>query len=235
MLRGAHFPRSLLSYAGFEYGTDCLMERIETFDLRHAPLLNWCCSGCVIRDSVFHNSDAQLHSGYCMENLFEQCRIIETTGRFASYGFAFYATPFNDGMHGSCGPRNVIYNCDARSRRSSIYLGGNNFQWRIVYSRFLADSGPGVIARLNCRENIIRGNVFTLKDAAWPLLFNEYRENSGNVVADNLILGGNGKLLGGVAAKQEERGNRFLPVTESAPPPAAPVPSLYLWQKSRAQ
>ncbi len=233
VLRGAHSPRSLLSYAGFEYGTDCLMERIETFDLRHAPLLNWCCSGCVIRDSVFHNSDAQLHSGYCLENLFEQCRIIETTGKFSSYGFAFYSTPFNDGMHGSCGPRNVIYNCDARSRKSSIYLGGNNFQWRIVYNRFLADSGPGIIARLNCRDNLIRGNVFTLKDPAWPLLFNEYRENSGNLIADNLILGGNGKLHGGVAADFPAGGNRFLPVTVTAPAPSAPVPSLYLWQKSR--
>lgn len=233
VLRGAHFPRSLLSYAGFEYGTHCLMERIETFDLRHAPLLNWCCSGCVIRDSVFHNSDAQFHSGYCLENLIEQCRIIETTGKFSSYGFAFYSTPFNDGMHGSCGPRNVIYNCDARSRRSSIYLGGNNFQWRIVYNRFLADSGPGIIARLNCRDNIIRGNVFTLKDAAWPLLFNEYLENSGCEFVDNTILGGNGKLLGGVAAEFQQSGNCFLPVNDTAPSPSAPVPSLYLWQKEQ--
>ncbi len=233
VLRGAHFPRSLLSYAGFEYGTDCLMERIETFDLRHAPLLNWACSGCVIRDSVFHNSDAQLHSGYCMENLFEQCKIVETTGEFSSYGFAFYSTPFNDGMHGSCGPRNVIYNCDMRSRKSAIYLGGNNFQWRIAGSRFEVDSGPGIIARLNCRDNIIANNVFTLKSAKWPLLFNEYMANSGNVITGNTIIGGNGEAWGGVKADFKAEDNRFLPAGTEAPEVKVAVPSLYLWQKSQ--
>ncbi len=233
VLRGAHFPTTLLSYAGFEYGTDCLMERIETFDLRHAPLLNWACSGCVIRDSVFHNSDGQLHSGYCQENLFEQCRIIETTSEFSSYGFGLYSTPFNDGMHGSCGPRNVIYNCDMRSRRSAIYLGGNNFQWRIVGNRFQVDSGPGIIARLNCRDNIVANNVFTLKSAKWPLLFNEYLENGGNVITGNTVIGGNGQAWGGVKADFKAESNRFLPADTEAPETKPSVPSLYLWQKSR--
>lgn len=230
VLRGAWFPRSLLSYAGFEYGTDCLMERLETFDLRHAPLLNWCCSGCVIRESVFHNSDAQLHSGYCLENLFEQCRIIETTPEFSSYGYAFYSTPFNDGMHGSNGPRNVIYNCDAVSRKSSVYLGGNNSQWRIVYNRFRAGSGPGIIARFNCRDNLIAGNLSRLDGAGQPLFFNEYLDNTGNEFSNNTVLGGN-TLWSGVKAAFQESGNRFLPAEAAAPECKAPVPSLYLWQK----
>ncbi|MPM92065.1 hypothetical protein SDC9_139199 [bioreactor metagenome] len=182
---------------------------------------------------MFHNSDAQLHSGYCLENLFEQCRIIETTPEFSSYGFAFYSTPFNDGMHGSNGPRNVIYNCDAVSRKSAIYLGGNNSQWRIVYNRFRAESGPGVIARLNCRENIVAGNRFELADPRFPLFFNEYLDNAGNQFRDNLVLGGDGRLTGGVEADHSASGNRFLPPGGDGAAPKAPVPSLYLWQKER--
>ncbi|MBS1368982.1 MAG: right-handed parallel beta-helix repeat-containing protein [Lentisphaeria bacterium] len=231
VLRGAWLPRTLLSYAGFENGTDCLLERLETFDLRHAPLLNWSCSGCVVRDSTFRNSDAQLHSGYCLENLFEQCRVIETTGEFSSYGFAFYSTPFNDGMHGSNGPRNVIYNCDMSSRRSSIYLGGNNSRWRIVYNRFHARSGPGIIARLNCRDNIVAGNLFVLDSPEFPLFFNEYLDNTGNTFTGNTVAGGNGGLWGGVRSEYRSEKNRFLPAGSAPPEIKAPVPSLYLWQK----
>ena len=51
------------AYAGWEHSWDCLMDGIETFEYRHAPLFQWAASGCVIRNGHFHNSDGQWHSG----------------------------------------------------------------------------------------------------------------------------------------------------------------------------
>ena len=126
----------------------------------------------------------------------------------------------------------MIYNCDAVSRKSSVYLGGNNSQWRIVYNRFRAGSGPGIIARFNCRDNIIVGNLFRLDGAGAPLFLNEYLDNTGNEFSGNTVLGG-GTLWSGVKAAFRENGNRFLPAGADAPECKAPAPSLYLWQKAK--
>jgi hypothetical protein len=47
------------AYVGWQHSWDCLMDGVETFDYRHAPLVQWSASGNVIRNGVFHNSDAQ--------------------------------------------------------------------------------------------------------------------------------------------------------------------------------
>ena len=58
----------------------CRIENVETFKMRHAPLFQWAASGCVIRKSVFHESDGQWHSGWTNENLIEQCVIESVRG-----------------------------------------------------------------------------------------------------------------------------------------------------------
>ena len=131
--------------------------------MRHAPILNWACSGNVIRESTFHQSDAQWHSGWCNENLFEQCAIEAVGETRGSYGYGLFSTPIDDSMHGPNGPRNVIYNCKVEGVKGGACLGGMNQQWMLMYNSFLVENGPGVIERFGNRDNIIQGNVFILK------------------------------------------------------------------------
>lgn len=227
---GAWNTRDTYAYAGFERAWDCLMERVEAARLRHGPLLNWSCSGNVIRECVMHEMDAQWHSGWCTDNLFEQCRIESTTTKHKGYGYGFYATPYDDSMHGPQGQRNVVYNCTSYSLKSAVYLGGMNRNWRIMYNMFFVDSGPGILARLNCGDNRIQGNVFVLKDSSVPMLWNEFLDNRGDLVFDNRIYGGSGRLCEGPGRPAKTENNRFF-LFDSAPSlPRPPVPSIYRWQ-----
>lgn len=227
---GAWNTRDTYAYAGFERAWDCLMERVEAARLRHGPLLNWSCSGNVIRECVMHEMDAQWHSGWCTDNLFEQCRIESTTTKHKGYGYGFYATPYDDSMHGPQGQRNVVYNCTSYSLKSAVYLGGMNRNWRIMYNMFFVDSGPGILARLNCGDNRIQGNVFVLKDSSAPMLWNEFLDNRGDLVFDNRIYGGSGRLCEGPGRPAKTENNRFF-LFDSAPSlPRPPVPSIYRWQ-----
>ena len=150
------------AYAGWEHSWDCLMDGIETFKLRHAPLVQWAASGCVIRNGTFHESDGQWHAGWTNENLFENCVIDGTTGNGA-YGFGMWGSPPNDDAHGPNGPRNVVYNCDVRSPKAGLWMGGMNENWLILYNRFVVNQGQGVAAQTASFDHIIRGNVFVLK------------------------------------------------------------------------
>lgn len=220
-----------LAYAGFDYGWDSLIENFETFRMRHAPSLNWTCSGNVIRNSVFHESDAQWHSGWCSDNLFEQCRVESTTYKYRSYGYGFYSTPYNDSGHGPNGPRNVVYNCDSVSLKSAVFMGGGgNNNWLLMYNRFEANSGPGIIQRLGCKNTRIQGNIFMLKDAKSPLLYYEFLDNKGDIVKDNTVYGGNGRLFQGSGKPKESINNRFFPFKQGAEKTNPPTPSIYKWQ-----
>jgi hypothetical protein len=228
---GAWNPMGTLAYAGFDYAWDCLVERLETFGMRHGPIFNWSCSGNVVRDSLFHESDAQWHAGWCSDNLLEQCRVESTTKKHSGYGYGFFATAYNDSSHGPNGPRNVIYNCDSISLKSSVYLGGGGtYNWLLMYNRFAADSGPGIIQRLGCRNNRIQGNVFILKDSRSPALYYEFMDSTGDVVKDNTVYGGNGRLFQGPGRPEVASGNRQLPDVREAVRPTPPVPSIYHWQ-----
>lgn len=227
---GAWNTRDTYAYAGFERAWDCFMERGEATRLRHGPLLNWSCSGNVIRECVMHEMDAQWHSGWCTDNLFEQCRIESTTTKHKGYGYGFYATPYDDSMHGPQGQRNVVYNCTAYSLKSAVYLGGMNRNWRIMYNMFFVDSGPGILARLNCGDNRIQGNVFVLKDSSAPMLWNEFLDNRGDIVLDNRIYGGSGRLCEGPGCPAKTENNRFFPFEPAPSLPRPPVPSIYRWQ-----
>ncbi len=228
VIKGAWNPWESLSYVGFDRAWDCRMERVETFRMRHAPIFNIHSSGNVVRDSVFHESDAQWHMAWCRDNLFEQCRIESVTG-YSGYGYGFYSTPYDDAMHGSNGPRNVVYNCEASSEKSAVYMGGMNRQWMIMYNTFTVDKGPGVIERLGCGDNRIVGNVFHLKDPKAPLFYYEFLDSTGDTIRNNTVHGGSGRLALGPGIPGETSNNQFLPpsASEKSKPP---VPSLYLWQ-----
>lgn len=220
------------AYAGWESSWDCLMENVETFKFRHAPLFQWAASGNVIRKGVFHDSDAQWHSGWTHENLMELCTVISTKGN-GGYGYGMWASPPEDQAHGPNGPRNVVYACDVRSPMASVWMGGMNENWLILYNRFTADKGPGVFARQASFDHIIRGNLFVLKDPASPMVQLATPNCTGVEILDNRLVGGNGKFVGGSAQPVRLEGNQLLKSPPSSPP-RPPVPSIYEWQLKQA-
>jgi len=216
------------AYGGWEHCSDCLMDGVETFKLRHAPLFQWAASGCVIRNGVFHESDGQWHSGWTNENLFEQC-VIECVPGNGAYGYGMWASPPEDEAHGPNGPRNVIYNCDTTSPRTGLWMGGMNENWLVLYNRYTVQAGPGVFAKTASFDHIIRGNVFVLGDGKSPMVQLQTPDCLGVEITGNALYGGNGRLVGGMAKPAVLTGNETKPLGEAArPQPAAP--SIYEWQ-----
>ena len=218
------------AYTGWEVSYDCLMDGIETFKYRHAPLFQWSASGCVVRNGVFHESDGQWHSGWTNENLFENCVIQSVVGN-GGYGYGLWASPPEDTAHGPNGPRNVVYNCDVSSPLAGLWMGGMNENWLILYNRFKVGSGPGVFAKTASFDHIIRGNVFLLQDKKAPLIQLPTPDCIGIELIDNRVYGGSGKLCAGTSTPAVDRGNQFAPLTD-APRPTPPVPSIYEWEKA---
>ena len=217
------------AYTGWERSWDCLMENVETFRFRHAPLFQWAASGNVIRKSVFHDSDGQWHSGWTNENLMEQCIITSRRGH-GSYGYGLWASPPEDSAHGPNGPRNVVYNCDIFSERAGLWMGGMNENWLILHNRFHVDNGEGVFGKSSSFDHIVKGNVFVLKDKRSPMATFTTPDCIGVELIDNQVYGGNGKILGGDAIPAVNQGNRVFSLSE-APRPQPKVPSIYEWQR----
>ncbi len=219
------------AYTGWDKCWDCLIENVETFKMRHAPLFQWAASGCVIRKSVFHESDGQWHAGWTNENLIEQC-VIESARGHGGYGYGMWASPPQDTAHGPNGPRNVVYNCDVSSPRAGVWMGGMNENWLILYNRFIADSGPGVFAKTASFDHIIKGNVFILKDGKSPMVSLATSDCLGAEITGNSLYGGNGKLTGGTAAPVVLKDNKVFPLGD-APRPSPKVTSIYEWQQKQ--
>lgn len=219
------------AYAGWDYCWDCLMENVETFKFRHGPLFQWAASGNVIRKSTFHESDAQWHSGWTHENLIEGC-VVESVAAHGAYGFGMWASPPEDTAHGPNGPRNVVYNCDIRSPKTGLWMGGMNENWLILHNRFQVEKGNGVFAKTASFDHILRGNVFVLKDPKAAMLHLATPDCVGVEILDNRFYGGNGQLVTGKAQRGAMDGNRTFPVAD-APRPQPAVPSIYEWQRSR--
>ncbi len=220
------------AYVGWEHACDCLMENVTTHKMRHAPCVQWAASGNVIRKSVFHESDGQWHSGWTNENLFEQC-IIDSKRGHGGYGYGMWASPPEDTAHGPNGPRNVVYNCDVRSPRAGVWMGGMNESWLILYSRFVVGSGPGVFAKTASFDHVIRGNVIALSDEDEPAVRLATRDCIGVELIDNRIYGGNGQLVSGPGKPAVIRNNRLLPAADGPPRPQPPVPSIFEWQRKQ--
>ena len=230
------------AYTGWDKCWDCLMENVETFKMRHGPLFQWAASGCVIRKSVFHESDGQWHAGWTNENLIEQC-VIESVRGHGGYGYGMWASPPQDTAHGPNGPRNVVYNCDVSSPRAGVWMGGMNENWLILYNRFIVDSGPGVSAKTASFDHIVKDNVFVLKDGKSPMIFLATSDCIGAEIIGNGLYGGNGRFVAGRGEPAVVKDNKALMLSDSslrsaslqqdAPRPIPEVPSIYEWQQKR--
>ena len=222
-----------LAYTGWDRAWDCLISNVQTYAMRHAPLFNWSCAGNVVTGSFFDESDAQWHTGWCHDNLIENSRIVTTSSKFNSYGWAFFAVPADDAEHGGIGPRNVIYNCDSSAFRGGLHMGGYNRDWMVMYNRFHVTRGPGVVERLGGGANTFVGNVFILEDEKSPAFFLESVDSRDDRITGNTVYGGNGTLVAGPGCPAEENNNRVLPLEKKTGTTAPPVPSLYQWQREK--
>ena len=237
------------AYVGWQYSFDCLLENVTTRRMRHAPNLDWSCSGNVFRNSTFYYSDAQTHSGWCHENLFENCVIVDPKGNptgGGSYGHGFWATPASDSSHGPNGPRNVFYNCDIQNAgegpvfgddmerygSTGLVLGGMNENWLFFYNRLLS-RGPGILLRRVQFDHIIKGNVFVVEGDFAAVVVEAPGRSSGVEMIGNTVYGGNGALAGGGgSAAAVSQANRVLARSDAVPPrPQPEVPSIYEWQQ----
>lgn len=220
------------AYVGWERSYDCLMDNVTTYRMRHAPCVQWSSSGNVIRRSTFHGSDAQWHAGWTNENLFEQC-VVDAGGKSGSYGHGAWASPPEDRAHGPEGPRNVLYNCDIRSPKTGLWMGGMNENWLILYNRFIAGSGPGIYARTCSFDHILRGNVIVLGRASQPAVRLATADCTGVEILGNRIYGGNGRLVDGPGRPGVTDGNRLFAPKPDPPRPKTRVPSIFQWQRQQ--
>ncbi|MBM4039976.1 MAG: hypothetical protein FJ290_15845 [Planctomycetes bacterium] len=221
------------AYVGWQHSWDCLIDGVTTRKMRHAPCVQWASSGNVIRRGTFSGSDAQWHAGWTNENLFEQC-VVDAAGSWGTYGYGAWASPPNDVAHGPNGPRNVVYNCDFRSPKAGLWMGGMNEAWLILHNRFVVQAGPGVFARTCSFDHIIRGNVFALADPRQPAIQLSTADCVGIELIGNRIFGGSGQLVGGPGKPLVARDNAFAPFAAEAPRPQPDVPSIFEWQRARA-
>ncbi len=217
-------------YTSWELTFDSLMDRVTTWKMRHAPSFQWAASGNVIRRSTFHDSDAHWHAGWTNNNLIEQCRILSTRGS-GSYGYGMWSSFPGDGGKGPNGPRNVVYNCDISSPLGSVWLGGMNENWLILYNRFVTGNGPGVLLQNQAFETIIKGNVFRISNPNSPMVLLRDPDCSGVEIRDNILIGGSA-IWAGLIAPEVNSGNRKLPAGTDmeAVAPEIAVPSIYEWQ-----
>ena len=216
-------------YIGWEHSFDCLMEKVTTFGMRHAPVLQWASSGNVIRDSVFHGSDAQWHAGWTNENLFEGL-VVESGQRDGAYGNGMWASPPEDRGHGPNGPRNVIYHCDISSPKAGLWMGGMNEGWLVLHNRFTVGLGPGVVAKTASFDHIIQDNVFALLDPQPGAIYLGSLDCIGIELVDNRFFGPIEQLVAGPGHPAVETNNRISKSGDiSLPVPA--VRSIYEWQQ----
>lgn len=223
------------AYVGFDHSYDNLMENVETRRMRHAPCVQWSAAGNVVRNSVFHGSDAQWHSGWSNENLFENCIVVSDTKVNGGYGYGAWASAPEDGSHGPNGPRNVMYNCDVFSEKDAIWLGGMNENWIFVGNRFRVQKGAGIFVKDNSFDHIIRDNVFILESPAAPALILASADCGGTEFCNNTVYGGNGRGGVGLRKPEKESGNRFLPLNRNAARPTLKLPSIYEYQLRQRQ
>ncbi|MCF7688668.1 MAG: hypothetical protein K9N01_10235 [Cephaloticoccus sp.] len=221
------------AYIGWEHSFDSLMENVTTIDMRHAPVVQWSTSGCVIRNSVFHNSDAQWHAGWTNENLYEGL-VVESSQDGGSYGNGMWASGPEDTGHGPNGPRNVIYNCNITSSKGGLWMGGMNEAWLILHNRFVVGRGPAVIAKAASFDHIIQGNVFVMMEAYPAAIYLASADCTGIELLNNRFYGEIDQLVGGAVRPAVEWDNRVLP-SGNINRPQPVVRSIYDWQQEHRE
>ena len=126
----------------------------------------------------------------------------------------------------------MVYNCDVRSEKAGLWMGGMNENWLILYNRFVVDRGQGVYAKTCSFDHIIKGNVFVLKDRQSPMVELATPDCVGIELAGNRLYGGNGEVWSGLSKPTVVDNNRAF-LLEYAPRPTPAVPSIYEWQNRR--
>lgn len=220
-------------YMAFSSAQDCLMENVKTEKLRHAPDFQHGAQGCVIRASVFEDSDAQFHRGITHDNLLENCTVNSrgSNKSFGSYGPAVTVT--TDPATAEVGSGNMIYNNTFTS--TNVYKGGKAFAltcgpatgWLVAYNTFESDLGCVIASDGAGHDILFLNNAFSVDNPEPPAV-------TGDVAALRLV--GNSfvgfdesELLSEGAKPAELTGNTF---TAPASPPKPKIPSIFLWQKS---
>lgn len=237
-VRDSIFDRSWINaggmaYIGWEHSYDSLMENVTTYDMRHAPVYQWSSSGNVIRNSIFHNSDAQWHAGWTNENLFEGL-IVESSQDGGSYGNGMWSSGPEDVGHGPNGPRNVIYNCNITSSKGGVWMGGMNESWLFLYNRFVVGRGPAILAKAASFDHIIQGNVFVMMEGYPAAIYLASRDCTGIELINNRFYGHMDQMIGGAARPAVVEDNRMLQ-SGDINRPHPPVRSIYEWQQEHRE
>lgn len=227
------------AYAGWDAAWDCLMERVETRNLRHAPNLQWGAAGNVIRDSRFFGSDTQWHAGWAHENLLENVFVDSRRagGPSGGYPYGLWATPPEDRNHGPIGPRNVIYGSDFISHGGGLWLGGSNEGWLILHNRFDVSKGAALVLRTASFDHVVENNTFVLRAPRTPPVWFATPDCTGVELIGNRFYAPSAPAdaHGGLAAPAVDRDNLLaaLPADPAAfpPRPVPPAPSLLDWQR----
>ena len=218
------------AYIGWEHSYDSLMENVTTYDMRHAPVLQWASSGNVIRDSQFHNSDAQWHAGWPNENLYEGL-IVESSQDGGSYGNGMWSSGPEDTGHGPNGPRNVIYNCNITSTKTGMWMGGMHEAWLVLYNRFVVGRGPAILAKAASFDHIIQGNVFVMMEPFPAAIYLGSRDCIRIELINNRFYGKVDQMIAGSVRPVLMHDNRILP-SGDVNRPHPPVRSIYAWQQT---
>ncbi len=224
------------AYVGWESAYDCLMDGVVSSKLRHGPNIQWASSGCVIRNGVFEDSDAQFHAGWVAENLLENCTVVSRVGH-GSYGYGLFVNGPESHIHGPQGPRNVLWNNDIRSSYATVWMGGMNEAYLVMHNRLEADIGPAVLLKQGAFDNTFAGNVFVTHQPEPAAVYLVTPDCVGNTFVDNTFYGvvANEKapsaaVVAGAVKPAEASNNQLRPPGQDVPRPQPRVPSLYEWQ-----
>jgi hypothetical protein len=244
-----------VGYGGFFLCFDCLMDNVETRDLRHAPDFQDKAQGCVIRNSRFYQSDMQWHTGHPHHNLVENCVIELDDSREGISGASHTcrtSRPELDQVHSAIGPRNVVWYSDFKgyAGNSGADFGYRMDHWNFSYNRIDVEGNDLPFMRIwkdHCDYFVLRGNHFATQNTeqGGGIVFVRQDENTdpGNRhvnLIDNRMYGWplvDGNWWDGTDGPDSESGNVHSETYRVPPRPdpplnsdGEPVISLYAWQ-----
>jgi hypothetical protein len=235
-----------VTYLGWIYSTDSLMDTCQANDLRHMPIFQMA-NRCVVRNSTFTGTtiqSPQLHGRMPLDNLVETSTFTTrgygtNPGAPEGRGLTAYAS---DGAatlrHGIEGPRNVFYNNNTTTGAGFVHLQGISENLIFAYNRVLktddVEAYPSIVAMDRTFDTIIRGNVFQSM-VYTPFISLEDTTCTGWSVTDNRIYGSNGYLWEGDSEITTAANNRFFPAATTPDASTTPeVASIYAWQQANA-